>query len=62
MTGLAYILKLLDQYHEFDSLHWFQAVGDKYRKEKVILVASLRGLFHKLQSKISGHLGGHLIS
>ena len=33
--GVAYILKLLDQYHEFDSLHWFQAVRDRYRKEKV---------------------------
>ena len=33
--GIAYILKLLDQYHEFDSLHWFQSVKDKYVKEKV---------------------------
>ncbi|XP_069101114.1 WASH complex subunit 4-like isoform X2 [Argopecten irradians] len=32
--GVAYILKLLDQYHEFDSLHWFQSVRDKYRAEK----------------------------
>lgn len=32
--GVAYILKLLDQYHEFDSLHWFQSVKDKYRAEK----------------------------
>ncbi|KAG5273076.1 hypothetical protein AALO_G00147380 [Alosa alosa] len=31
--GVAYILKLLDQYQEFDSLHWFQAVRDKYLKE-----------------------------
>ena len=30
---MAYILKLLDQYLEFDSLHWFQAVRDKYIKE-----------------------------
>uniref|UniRef100_K1R746 WASH complex subunit 7 C-terminal domain-containing protein n=1 Tax=Magallana gigas TaxID=29159 RepID=K1R746_MAGGI len=33
-VGVAYILKLLDQYHEFDSLHWFQSVKDKYRAEK----------------------------
>lgn len=33
LSGVAYILKLLDQYLEFDSLHWFQAVRDKYRKE-----------------------------
>lgn len=33
VSGVAYILKLLDQYLEFDSLHWFQAVRDKYKKE-----------------------------
>lgn len=26
-------MKLLDQYQEFDSLHWFQAVREKYVKE-----------------------------
>ncbi|XP_074863991.1 WASH complex subunit 4 isoform X4 [Carettochelys insculpta] len=31
--GVAYILKLLDQYQEFDSLHWFQSVREKYVKE-----------------------------
>ncbi|XP_055973291.1 WASH complex subunit 4 isoform X2 [Sorex fumeus] len=31
--GVAYILKLLDQYQEFDSLHWFQSVQEKYLKE-----------------------------
>ncbi|XP_075894005.1 WASH complex subunit 4 [Nelusetta ayraudi] len=31
--GVAYILKLLDQYLEFDSLHWFQSVRDKYKKD-----------------------------
>ncbi|KAJ0069384.1 hypothetical protein NL108_004201, partial [Boleophthalmus pectinirostris] len=36
--GVAYILKLLDQYLEFDSLHWFQAVRDKYRKEMSAVV------------------------
>ncbi|KAK2567753.1 WASH complex subunit 4 [Acropora cervicornis] len=34
VMGVAYILKLLDQYKEFDSLHWFQSVQDKYSKEK----------------------------
>lgn len=33
MSGVAYILKLLDQYLEFDSLHWFQSVRDKYKKD-----------------------------
>lgn len=32
-SGVAYILKLLDQYQEFDSLHWFQSVREKYLKE-----------------------------
>ncbi|XP_011887995.1 PREDICTED: WASH complex subunit 7 isoform X6 [Cercocebus atys] len=32
-AGVAYILKLLDQYREFDSLHWFQSVREKYLKE-----------------------------
>ena len=36
-SGIAYILKLLDQYQEFDSLHWFQSVKEKYLKEKVSL-------------------------
>lgn len=31
--GVAYTLKLLDQYQEFDSLHWFQSVREKYVKE-----------------------------
>jgi len=37
-AGVAYILKLLDQYHEFDSLHWFQSVRERYLKEKVSLL------------------------
>ncbi|CAM9441528.1 WASH complex subunit 4 isoform X1 [Lampetra fluviatilis] len=32
--GVAYILKLLDQYQELDSLHWFQSVREKYQREK----------------------------
>lgn len=32
-AGVAYTLKLLDQYQEFDSLHWFQSVREKYIKE-----------------------------
>ena len=35
MVGVAYILKLVDQYHAFDSLHWFESVRLKYRKEMV---------------------------
>ncbi|XP_053318537.1 WASH complex subunit 4 isoform X2 [Spea bombifrons] len=35
--GVAYILKLLDQYQEFDSLHWFQSVREKYLKEKRVV-------------------------
>ncbi|XP_078530725.1 WASH complex subunit 4 isoform X1 [Lissotriton helveticus] len=36
--GVAYILKLLDQYQEFDSLHWFQSAREKYLKEKKAVV------------------------
>jgi WASH complex subunit 7 len=28
---------LLDQYEEFDSLHWFQSVKEKYNKDKAAL-------------------------
>jgi WASH complex subunit 7 len=42
VMGLAFILKLLDQYHDFDSLHWFQSVRDKYVKDKVSLFVKKR--------------------
>lgn len=32
--GVAYILKLLNLYQEFDSLHWFQSVREKYTKDR----------------------------
>ncbi len=34
-VGVAYILKLVDQYHAFDSLHWFNSIYHKYRTEMV---------------------------
>ena len=33
--GVAYILKLLDQYRDFDSLHWFDAVRESFHNERV---------------------------
>ncbi len=33
--GVAYILKLLDQYRDFDSLHWFDAVRESFHTERV---------------------------
>ena len=33
--GIAYILKLVDQYHAFDSLHWFESVRMKYEADRV---------------------------
>lgn len=32
--GLAYILKLLDQINEFNSLHWFRSLRHKYKAER----------------------------
>jgi len=31
---VAYILKLLDQYREFDALHWFDSVEKKFKEEQ----------------------------
>ena len=38
LVGVAYVLKLVDQYHAFDSLHWFQSVRMKYAEDMVSCV------------------------
>merc|ERR1712003_522062 len=40
--GIAYILKLLDQYSAFDSLHWFQSVNAKFSSEEKAVKESRR--------------------
>ena len=42
IAGVAYILKLLNQYKEFDSLHWFQSVDQKYRTDMVSACERIR--------------------
>jgi len=43
VMGVAYILKLLDQYNEFDAIHWFKSVNEKYNKEKNDLIKNASG-------------------
>ena len=57
-TGVAYVLKLVDQYHAFDSLHWFQSVRMKYDDDMVsscLLSYSLgshkSSVFHSIYSE-----------
>ena len=33
--GVAYLLTMLDQWEDFDSLHWFQSVKNKHVSEQV---------------------------
>ena len=44
-AGVAYILKLVDQYHAFDSLHWFDSVLLKYKSE-IVCSAPVTMLIH----------------
>ncbi|CAI9722200.1 Hypothetical predicted protein [Octopus vulgaris] len=51
--GLAYILKLLDQYHEFDSLHWFASVKKKYSTDKMEVQKQQTSASVKMDEKLN---------
>jgi WASH complex subunit 7 len=42
VMGVAYILKLLDQYRDFDSLHWFDAVRESFYTERTDVINKSR--------------------
>jgi len=44
VIGVAYILKLIDQYKQFDALHWFEEVNARYNEEVRKLQADLSKL------------------
>lgn len=49
--GVAYILKLLDQYKQFDSLHWFEEVHAHYREEQKKVQAEVSSGSNSKQKK-----------
>eukprot|EP01087_Luapelamoeba_hula_P010422 TRINITY_DN2761_c0_g1_i4.p1 TRINITY_DN2761_c0_g1~~TRINITY_DN2761_c0_g1_i4.p1 ORF type:complete len:775 (-),score=117.22 TRINITY_DN2761_c0_g1_i4:17-2341(-) len=42
VIGIAYILKLLDQYSHFDSLHWWDAVNEYIEQDKTRITAEAK--------------------
>jgi len=40
--GIAYILKLLDQNKDFDSLHWFESVKKRYEQDQIAVHNSVK--------------------
>jgi len=49
--GIAYILKLLDQYKQFDSLHWFEAVHNHFNAELNKLQAQVQAMKSKKEEQ-----------
>jgi len=42
--GVSYILKLLDQFHQFESLHWFEEIHHQYSEQQKKTLADMSKL------------------
>jgi len=43
VIGIAFLLKVLDQYTSFDSLHWFESINEYYNSQKKNYDVKIKG-------------------